>query len=147
MNALLSVKPEFANRILDGTKKYEYRKRVFSKPVERIFVYSSSPTQRIVGEIELVQVHCAAPSSIWRRTRLHSGISRRYFLEYFSGRDVGYAIEVGAVHPYSRPVDPFTVLVGFVPPQSYMYVCDADAGEIRYVAAGAPPHPVGAAAS
>ena len=45
MNVLLSIKPEFAFKIFDGTKKYEFRKSIFKKPgVKKVIVYASSPT-------------------------------------------------------------------------------------------------------
>ena len=31
MKVLLSIKPQFANKILSGEKLYEYRKRIFKK--------------------------------------------------------------------------------------------------------------------
>jgi len=131
MNALLSIKPEFAERIMDGTKRYEYRRRVFGKPVERIFVYASSPHQHIVGEIEVAGIHSAAPSEIWRRTRASSGISYGYFKEYFFQRREAHAIEVAAVIVYNHPVNPYVLINGFVPPQSYMYLHDRVAEIIR----------------
>ena len=44
MIALLSLRPEFAERIFDGTKKYEYRKRVFVREdVDKVVVYATDP--------------------------------------------------------------------------------------------------------
>jgi predicted transcriptional regulator len=131
MNALLSIKPEFADLILDGTKKYEYRRRVFGRPVERIFVYASSPHQQIVGEIEVARIHSASPSAIWRKTRGAAGISHSYFIEYFAERREAHAIEVASVTVYDGPVNPYDLFTDFVPPQSYMYVDDDVARKIR----------------
>ena len=39
MTALLSIKPEFAEAIFDGTKKFEFRKVKFKKNVNKIKVY------------------------------------------------------------------------------------------------------------
>lgn len=36
---LLSIKPEYAEKIFAGTKKYEYRRHVASEKVEKIIVY------------------------------------------------------------------------------------------------------------
>ncbi|MBN2267375.1 MAG: ASCH domain-containing protein [Candidatus Babeliaceae bacterium] len=131
MNALLSIKPEFACKILEGTKKYEYRKRAFGKPVERIFVYASSPQQHIVGEIEVASVHSAKPSSIWQKTHKASGISYSYFKEYFSQKVEAFAIEVASVTIYDEPIDPFNLFDQFTPPQSYMYLDEDDVAKIR----------------
>ena len=32
---LLSIKPEYAKKIIDGTKKYEFRKRLAKHPVTK----------------------------------------------------------------------------------------------------------------
>lgn len=34
MKVLLSIKPEFAERIFNGSKKYEFRKVIFKNPDE-----------------------------------------------------------------------------------------------------------------
>lgn len=31
MKVLLSIKPEFANKIFEGTKRFEFRKSIFKK--------------------------------------------------------------------------------------------------------------------
>jgi len=51
MTVLLSIKPEFADKIFDGTKKYEFRRRIFKKEgVKKVIVYVTSPVQKIIGE-------------------------------------------------------------------------------------------------
>lgn len=52
---LLSIKPEYANKIFDGQKHYEYRKRIPKKEVSKIVVYSSAPEQAVIGEVEVVK--------------------------------------------------------------------------------------------
>src|SRR5687768_5485385 len=74
-SVLLSIKPEFVEKIFSGIKKYEFRRAIFkSKAVSRVVVYASSPVQRVVGEFELSDIISARPDSLWRRTRKHSGI-------------------------------------------------------------------------
>lgn len=128
------MKPEFAHRILEGTKRYEYRRRVFMKPVETVVVYASSPHRRIVGEMKVAGIHSAPPSTIWRRTRATSGIPYSYFRDYFGGRVEAHAIEVASVTAYEEPVDPYRLFPRFVPPQSYVYLDDGDVAQIREAA-------------
>jgi hypothetical protein len=50
-SVLLSIKPEFVEKIFSGLKKYEFRRVIFkSKSVSRVVIYASSPVQRVVGE-------------------------------------------------------------------------------------------------
>ena len=46
MKVLLSIKPEFANKIFEGTKRFEFRKSIFKKEVKTVVVYASSPLQQ-----------------------------------------------------------------------------------------------------
>ena len=53
MHALLSIKPEYAEKILKGEKLFEFRKVAFAQEVSKIFIYATSPVCRIVGEFEV----------------------------------------------------------------------------------------------
>ena len=54
MKVLLSIKPEYAYKIFDGSKKYEFRRSVFKDTnVKTIVVYASSPVQKVIGEFEI----------------------------------------------------------------------------------------------
>jgi len=48
---LLSIKPKYSKLIFDGSKKFEFRKIIAKKAVDKIIVYSSSPDKVIIGEV------------------------------------------------------------------------------------------------
>ena len=51
MKVLLSIKPEYASKILDGTKRYEYRRAIFKRTeVTTVVVYASDPVRKVIGE-------------------------------------------------------------------------------------------------
>ena len=50
MKALLSIKPEFAEAIFNGEKKFEYRKVIFKEKVKYIQVYVTKPIGKIIGD-------------------------------------------------------------------------------------------------
>lgn len=59
MKVLLSIKPEFANKIFEGSKKFEFRRSIFkNKQVKSIVVYASAPISKVIGEFEIDTVHC-----------------------------------------------------------------------------------------
>ena len=125
MNALLSIKPEFGEKILEGKKKYEFRKTVFKDPskVNNIIMYASSPVQQIIGFFSISKVIEARPEDLWDRFKDQSGINKReQFLNYFAGCETGYAIEVENVVPLSEPIDPSDYVDDFRPPMSFNYV-------------------------
>lgn len=100
---LLSIKPEYANRIIDGTKKFEFRRRVSSKTVDRILIYSTSPVQQVIGEVEVVEVLKMKPSPLWEATKKEAGISRAKFRAYFSDCEEAYAYKLGKITKFDVP--------------------------------------------
>ena len=123
MDVLLSVRPIFANRILDGTKKYEYRKTIFSRTdVQKVIIYASSPVKKIVGEFQIAEIIRDKPESIWLKTRIFAGVHRDFFFQYFTGKDNAYAINIKHSKKYEAPVNPWDILPDFTPPQSFKYI-------------------------
>ena len=122
-SVLLSVKPQFARAILDGTKKFEFRRSIFRhEQVRRILLYASSPVQRVIGEFDLSEIITMELSALWRRTSEFSGITRTYFDDYFLGLEHGHALKVGRCRLYARPLElqrHFGILHA---PQSFRYV-------------------------
>ena len=43
---LLSINPEYAEKIMDGSKKFEFRKRKCKRRVDKIIIYSTSPVKK-----------------------------------------------------------------------------------------------------
>ncbi len=126
MNVLLSVKPQFADRIFDGSKKYEYRKTTFSRTdILKVVVYASSPINKIIGEFEIAEILRDTPESIWTRTAAFGGVNRDFFFQYFAGKNKACAISIEHARRYEFPLNPREVLRNFTPPQSFMYLDNA----------------------
>jgi predicted transcriptional regulator len=127
ISILLSVKPEFAEAILDGQKTFEFRRRVFrNQAVRRVVLYASAPVQRVVGEFTIADVLCMAPRALWQATKSGSGINRDYFDAYFVGRDTAYALQVARPKRYRRPLGLREHFGISRPPQSFQYVGSED---------------------
>jgi len=119
---LLSIKPEFALKIFDGSKKYEYRRTIFKRrDVEAIVVYVSDPIKRIVGEFDIGEILHTRPEQLWAQTSRHSGITKARFMEYFENRVKGYAIGIRKIRKYQTPLSLNDLMLSF-PPQSFMYL-------------------------
>ena len=102
---LLSIKPEYVDRILAGTKKYEYRKRLARSDSSVLLVYSTSPVMKVVAKVEILGTICAAPSTLWEQTKSNAGISRKKYREYFHGCKTAYAYKLGKVEIFEPPRD------------------------------------------
>lgn len=122
MKVLLSIKPEFVERIFSGSKKYEFRKVIFKNPgVKTIYIYASSPVQKVVGEFEIDEILKDDIQSLWNTTKDGSGISEDFFFKYFTNRSHGFAIKIKSTRKYARPKcikKDFKAL----PPQSFIYI-------------------------
>ncbi|EIB6518887.1 TPA: ASCH domain-containing protein [Enterococcus faecalis] len=124
MKVLLSIKPEFVEEIMEGRKKFEYRKNIFKRDdISSIVVYATKPYGKVVGEFEIESIIKDRPSNIWKETKQYSGISRKFFNEYFDGRDTGFAIQIKEFIKYDVPMDLnyFDKKIK-VAPQSFCYI-------------------------
>lgn len=122
MKVLLSIKPEFAFKIFDGTKKYEFRKSIFKRSdVNTVVVYASTPIQQVIGEFEIEDILCKETESLWQETKKHSGITKDFYDAYFANKEVAYAIQIRSVKKYSHPRQLSDFNIGFAP-QSFAYL-------------------------
>ncbi len=118
---LLSIKPEYSKRIFDGTKKYEYRKHIAQKEVNKIIVYSSSPEKKVIGEVAVDGIISMKKTPLWELTKNNAGISRKKYREYFSGCDMAYAYKLGEFTRYENPMELSDFGLSQAP-QSFVYV-------------------------
>ena len=121
MEVLLAIKPEFVEKIFSGEKKYEFRKVVFKKEVDKVLIYASSPISKVVGEFEIKTVIQASLSKLWDVTKEGAGISEDYFRDYFKNKHEGCAIRIGRVKKYDQPLTLEKVGVRTAP-QSFVYL-------------------------
>lgn len=122
MDALLSIKPEFVNEIRLGKKKYEFRKRIFKRPnVEKVVIYESAPVSKIVGEFAITKILEEKPDVLWEKTKKHSGITKRFFDQYFHGKETAIAIGFETFEEYSEPKT-LKQLGLKAAPQSFVYI-------------------------
>lgn len=122
MKILLSIKPEFANKIFDGSKKFEFRRSIFrNKDVKSVVVYASAPVSKVIGEFDIEKVHNKELNQLWKETKDFSGISREYYDLYFTGKEEGFAIQVKNPKLYNKPKN-LKEEYGMVPPQSFAYL-------------------------
>ena len=118
---LLSIKPEYVERILNGTKKFEYRKRLAKKETDVIYIYSTAPEMKVVASVEVLDRVSASPTALWEQTKKFSGISRAKYREYFRGCKTAHAYKLGAVQIFdlAKELADFGINVA---PQSFAYI-------------------------
>ncbi|MBA2858631.1 type I restriction enzyme S subunit [Methanococcus maripaludis] len=121
-DVLISIKPKYVKKIMDNSKKYEFRKQIFKKSVEKIYVYSTSPVMKIVGYFDLGVILAKDPEKIWEELQEYAGIDKKDFFQYFNDKTTAYAIEIPKFIKLSDPIDPKKIDPNFKPPQSFYYL-------------------------
>jgi len=123
---LVSMKPSYAEKILNGSKLIEIRKKFSGKWVGRkAALYASSPQKALVGEATVRSVTSGSPTDIWDHFGVSIGCSASEFRAYVGSATQVYAIELDEVFPYKTPIG-LSVISHLLcedlrPPQSY---CD-----------------------
>lgn len=121
MKILLSVKPEYIDRIFDGSKGYEYRRKLANRSIDAIVLYATYPIKKVVGEVEVVKTISASPTVLWEKTKHLSGITRERYRKYFQGQKTANAYELGVVqrYPEAKKLEEYGIKSA---PQSFAYL-------------------------
>lgn len=128
MDVLLSIKPKFAEAIIDGRKRYEFRKSKFvKKDINLVYIYATSPVKKIIGIFKISNIVEDSPGALWDRLKDHAGISEEEFFNYFSDNEKGFALEIKDVEKFENPIDPETLIPNFLPPRSFYYFSSSNA--------------------
>lgn len=120
---LLSLRPHFADAIIEGHKTIELRRtrpNVF--PGTRVLLYASAPRMAVVASARVTSILEDEPANLWRDHHREVGISESGFEDYFDGAGTAYGLrlqDVTRVNPI--PLSALRAL-GVEPPQSWRYV-------------------------
>jgi type I restriction enzyme S subunit len=127
MDLLMSLNPAIARRICGGRKKYDYRRSIFKRKVNHIYIYSSFPVKKIVCRFACSGYLSGSVDEIWDRTWKSALAAESEYRDYLKGVKVAYAIPVEDLVVFDPPLDPYRGDPGFRPPQSFRYLRDGEA--------------------
>lgn len=122
---LLSIKPEYAEKILNGEKTFEFRRHVPIHRIDKIVIYSTAPQKAVIGEVEVCGVLCMKKTALWELSKNNAGISREKYRQYFDACDKAYAYKLGKAVRYDVPraLSDYGILQA---PQSFLYLKEND---------------------
>lgn len=120
--ALFSIHPRYADAILAGTKKVEFRRQGLPDDVSHVVIYSTAPVQRIVGMFEIADVDKLPPARAWKKYGQVGGIEQTPFERYYTGAENAFVIRVRNTFAFDTPVTLQDLDPKMRPPQSYMYL-------------------------
>jgi len=119
--ALMSIHPQYAEAIMAGRKKVEFRKRNLADDVKIVVVYATRPVGAVVGTFTLDGADIDTPADLWRRHGHHGCIERPAYDAYFHDRSSAVALRVAGAHRLSAPV-PLSAVGATAAPQSFQYL-------------------------
>ncbi|MCD8032041.1 MAG: ASCH domain-containing protein [Bacteroides sp.] len=125
----ISVKPEFANKIIKKEKTIELRKmKPDVKMGDYIIIYASAPSKSVIGYGVIKQIIEKEPRKMWEDHFASLGIDKEQYFEYYNNKNKAIGIEIDEIkeiNPISldnlRKIDP-----DFHPPQIYKYVSNIE---------------------
>jgi len=119
---ILSLQPNPYNRILNGFKKFEYRRKFLHEPVSA-FIYVSSPIKEIRGYIEFGQLIFDRVERIGMIAENESLGGAEEINKYMYGLEKGFAVPIISIQEI-KPLS-FEELkseYNFTAPQSYINI-------------------------
>ena len=131
-SVLLSIKPQWAEAILNGDKPWEYRKsapRDISKPFSAV-LYASGE-KLLVGEIVVDKIATDNPGTIIAQTD-NGPHDEMDLWEYFGTEQRrGSALHVAETQRYDNPVEPYELFEDFWAPPNFNYITNDELYAIR----------------
>ena len=135
--AIISIKPTYAEAILNGTKTVELRRRIPATQIgTRLWIYATRPTAAVIGSATVAGIIRGIPDQIWKETSSSAGISREKFDAYFDGSDEAIGLILTNI-TRSNPVNISQlrlVRVGFHPPQVIARLSNIEAQHLNKLA-------------
>lgn len=120
---MLSIYPEYVEKILNGSKRFEFRRRLPCALFggTRVVIYATAPISAVVGEFLIGEHLALPPSQLWAVSSEFAGIDRDKFDTYFDGVDVAHALSIVSPTRYDQPrrLADYGVKVA---PMSYVYI-------------------------
>lgn len=109
-SVLMSIKPKYVEKILYSSKIYELRKRFPEGFQGNVYIYSSSPVQKVVGVMRIEDVYKSNnPEEIWEITTNNGteidnvGISKKEFDDYFRTAKECSALKIQSIEVFDKP--------------------------------------------
>lgn len=116
LNILLSIHSEYSDAIYNGTKHYEFRKKIPKERPERVYIYTTLPVGAVTGYFEVEDIISDTPEALWELTRNHAGIDKESYDKYFKGCPVAYAYKIKKAVRFVEPLKWYNA------PQSFAYL-------------------------
>jgi len=129
-NALISIRPGYADAIFTGSKTVELRRRI--PPIQNgtmLWIYVTKPVGAVLGVAEVKEIVAGTPAEVWARCNGNTGIDRSEFDRYFDDSESAFGLVLANVRKgLPASMDTLKKLrPGFHPPQVMTRLTSAEA--------------------
>jgi predicted transcriptional regulator len=117
---MLSIRPQYMDKILDGSKKYEVRTDRYPIVSEIIF-YVTAPVGQVVAKAKVKGWMHGRVDAVFYSTEDQAGMTREAYMNYFKEKMWALAYELGKVVRFPVPM----TLADFglsSPPQCFVWI-------------------------
>lgn len=123
---LLSIKPQFAEKILIGKKTVELRKSFPNKinNGDYLLIYVTSPEKVVKGICVIDSIISNSPENLWNQVKNEIGISKLEYESYYQDCRIAHGIVLKDVELFDKPIklsELRRIFPNFNPPQTYCY--------------------------
>lgn len=131
--AMISLWPEFAEAIVSGQKKIEFRRRIPLPALSaRIWIYATRPVKAVIGFSYLEAIFQGSVDALWTQYGREAFLSEEQYRAYFDGTEKATAFLLRD-HKKIKPVglDQLKeVRFNFQPPQSLTWLRKEEARKL-----------------
>ena len=131
---LLPIFPQYANAIMEGKKKVEFRKRNIPSHIKHVVVYSTAPEKMVIGTFEVDRITKATPKALWKKFNKIGFVEKEFLFDYYDNQDIGIAIHVGKTREIENPFPLSKIKKGLSAPQSFRYLQDDEWEKVQDLA-------------
>ena len=119
---LLSIHPQYAQAILEGKKRVEFRKQNIPRHISHVVLYATRPVGRVVGYFSVAKIVEGKPSHLWSRFNGSGGISEEGFAAYYGDAVSSVGLVVKKAHPMRKQVRLEELAPSASAPNSFRYL-------------------------
>jgi len=119
---LLPIFPKYANAIMDGKKKIEFRKINIPTHIKHVVIYATAPQMKIIGTFEVENITKASPKFLWKKFSKIGCVKKEFLFKYYDNHKIGVAIHIGKIKGVRKPLPLSKIKKGFNAPQSFRYL-------------------------
>ena len=121
---LLSIRHEHCEKIYKGSKRFEYRKTLPSRPVDKVYFYESGKVGAITGSAKIIGKYHAPLDEAWAVTCCMSGIDESFYRLYYDKERCASVLSLDNVTIFPEAVALSAIGLPRAP-QSFVYLDDA----------------------